>query len=61
MSIARNNTVIVISHRLSTTKMADRIFMFDDGKMIESGSHDELMKMRGKYAEMFALQAERYR
>lgn len=54
-------TVIFISHRLSTTRMADRIYMFDSGALIESGSHDELMQMNRKYAEMFNLQAEKYR
>jgi len=58
---ARDKTVIFISHRLSTTKMADRIYMFDSGRLIESGSHNELMALHGKYAEMFELQAEKYR
>ena len=53
--------MVFISHRLSTTRMADRILMFADGKLIESGSHDELMAQNGKYAEMFKLQAEKYR
>ncbi len=54
-------TVIFISHRLSTTRMADRIYMFAGGELIESGSHDELMANSGKYAEMFNLQASKYR
>lgn len=54
-------TVIFISHRLSTTRMADRIYMFADGSIIEEGSHDQLMALNGKYAEMFNLQAEKYR
>ena len=41
--------------------MADRILMFDDGRLIEDGSHEDLMKKGGKYAEMFRLQAEKYR
>ncbi|MGN1410179.1 MAG: ABC transporter ATP-binding protein [Eubacteriales bacterium] len=60
LEYAQDKTVVFISHRLSTTRMADRILMFDNGRMIESGSHDELMKMNGKYAEMFRLQAEKY-
>jgi ATP-binding cassette subfamily B protein len=40
--------------------MADRIYMFSDGEIIEVGSHDELMKKDGKYAEMFRVQAEKY-
>jgi len=61
LEYAQDKTVVFISHRLSTTRMADRILMFSDGKLIESGSHDELMAKNGKYAEMFKLQAEKYR
>ena len=57
---AADKTVIFISHRLSTTKSADRIYMFDTGRLIEHGSHDELMGMGGRYAEMFELQAKKY-
>ncbi len=62
-AISRNcgdRTVIFISHRLSTTRHADRIFMLENGRIIESGSHDELMSIDGKYAYMFKLQAEKY-
>ena len=58
---AEGRTVIFISHRLSTTRMADRIYMFDNGGIIESGSHDELMLQNGKYAEMYRVQAKKYR
>ena len=58
---AQNKTVIFISHRLSTTRMADRIYMFANGRIIESGSHDELMEQNGKYAEMYRVQAQKYR
>ena len=61
LAYAKDKTVVFISHRLSTTRMADRILMFADGRLIEEGSHDELMRMNGKYAEMFRLQAEKYR
>lgn len=54
-------TVIFISHRLSTTRMADRIYMFANGTVIEDGSHDALMQKGGRYAEMFNLQAEKYK
>ena len=60
MTGAENKTVIFISHRLSTTRNADKIFMMEKGKIIESGSHEELMNLNGKYAEMFNLQAEKY-
>ncbi len=61
LAYAKDKTVVFISHRLSTTRMADRILMFADGRLIEEGSHDELMRRGGKYAEMFRLQAEKYR
>lgn len=56
-----NKTVIFISHRLSTTVHADRIYVMEKGRIIESGSHEELMKMNGTYAYMFNLQAEKYK
>ena len=56
-----DKTVIFISHRLSTTRDADRIYMFENGKIIECGTHDALIRANGKYAEMFNMQAEKYR
>lgn len=53
-------TVIFISHRLSATRDADRIYMFENGTVIEQGSHAELMALNGKYAEMWKLQAQNY-
>ena len=61
LQAAKNKTVIFISHRLSSTRMADRIYMLENGSVIEEGSHEELMALGGKYAEMFNLQAEKYR
>ncbi|MBQ3150968.1 MAG: ABC transporter ATP-binding protein [Clostridia bacterium] len=58
---ADDKTVIFISHRLSTTVMADVIYMLEKGEIVESGTHEELMAMNGKYAYMFNLQAEKYR
>lgn len=60
MNAAYDKTVIFISHRLSTTIMADKIYMLDNGEVVEQGSHDELMALNGKYAEMFRIQAEKY-
>jgi ATP-binding cassette subfamily B protein len=57
----KDKTVIFISHRLSTTRIADKIYMFSGGELIEEGSHDELLAKDGKYAEMFRLQSEKYR
>lgn len=53
-------TVIFISHRLSATRDADRIYMFEHGTVIEQGTHEELMRLKGKYAEMWKLQAQNY-
>lgn len=57
---AADKTVIFISHRLSTTRHVDRIYMLENGRIIESGSHDELIARNGKYAQMFRVQAEKY-
>lgn len=61
MDAANQKTVIFISHRLSTTRNADKIFMLEDGTIIEEGTHEELMDIDGKYAEMFNMQAKKYR
>lgn len=61
MDVANKKTVIFISHRLSITRNADKIFMLEDGSIIEEGTHEELMNVKGKYAEMFNMQAEKYR
>ncbi len=53
-------TIVLISHRLSTTKMADRIILIQNGKVAEEGSHNKLMKNNGIYAKMFETQAGRY-
>lgn len=55
-----NKTVIIISHRFSTVRNADRIIAIDDGSVLENGTHDELIQLNGKYAEMFRLQAVGY-
>lgn len=59
--LAEDKTVIIISHRLSTTRFVDKIYMLEDGRVIEQGNHDTLLAQNGKYAEMFRLQAEKYR
>ncbi len=53
-------SVIFISHRLSSATLADRVYMMEDGEIIEEGTHAELMERDGKYAEMFRLQAKNY-
>lgn len=54
-------TVVFISHRLSTTRFAGRILLFADGRLCEEGAHEALLAQGGKYAEMFRMQAEKYR
>lgn len=56
----QDKTVVFISHRLSTTRIADTIYMFEKGALVEQGSHEALLAQEGKYAEMFHLQAEKY-
>ena len=57
---AQKDTIIFISHRLSTTRMADRIYLFENGRIKEQGTHDELMQLNGRYREMFDRQAQNY-
>ena len=59
--LAGDVTVIIISHRLSTTRFMDKIYMLENGEIKEQGTHESLMEINGKYAEMFRLQAEKYR
>lgn len=58
---AEGKTVFYISHRLSTTRNADRIIMLEKGRIIEEGSHEKLLALNGKYAEMWQVQASNYR
>ena len=53
--------MILISHRFSTVRTADRIHILDGGRIIESGSHLELMALGGRYAGMYEVQARAYR
>ncbi len=59
--LARGRITILISHRFSTVRMADRIAVLDRGQMVEYGSHEELMRANGRYAHLFTLQARGYR
>ena len=59
--LTRGRTAVLISHRFSTVRMADRILVLEKGEMKEIGSHEELLQRGGRYAELFHLQAQGYR
>ncbi|HKE06660.1 MAG TPA: ABC transporter ATP-binding protein [Candidatus Acidoferrum sp.] len=59
--LTQNKLSLLISHRFSTVRMADRIVVLENGRIIEEGHHSQLMAREGKYAEMFELQASNYR
>ena len=59
--LAEGRTAVLISHRLSTVRMADCIYVLEDGRVFERGTHDELMQRGGRYAGMFETQAQKYR
>jgi ATP-binding cassette subfamily B protein len=58
--LAKDRITILISHRFSTVRMADQIAVLDRGRIVESGSHEELMRLNGRYAHLFTLQARAY-
>ncbi len=60
-SYLEDKTVIYISHRFSASKIADKIYFMENGRIIEQGTHDELIRQKGKYADMFNLQAKYYK
>jgi ATP-binding cassette subfamily B protein len=60
IQVTENKTVLYISHRLSSAVLSDRIIVIGNGRVLEQGSHDELMALGGKYNEMFTLQASSY-
>ena len=59
--LTKGKMAVLISHRFSTVRMADRIIVLEDGRVVEDGSHAELLRRDGQYAELFNLQAEGYR
>ncbi len=61
INLTKGKTTLLISHRFSTVRMADRILVLDKGKCLEIGTHEELIAKKGKYAELFELQAQGYK
>ena len=59
--LTANKMAILISHRFTTVRMASNIIVLDDGKVIEQGTHENLMEHRGRYSMLFNMQAEAYR
>jgi len=59
--LSQGKMTILISHRFSTVRMADQIVVIDKGRIVEQGSHEQLMKLGGQYAYLFSLQAQGYR
>jgi len=60
-SYLADKTIIYISHRFSASEIADKIYFMESGQIVEQGTHDELIRQNGKYADMFNLQAKYYR
>lgn len=60
LEVTRGATTILVTHRLSSARRADRIVVLAGGRIVEDGSHEQLMALDGRYAHMFALQAERF-
>jgi ATP-binding cassette subfamily B protein len=60
-TLTRGRIAILISHRFSTVRMADQIVVLENGRIIERGSHDQLMQLNGHYSHLFSLQAKGYR
>src|SRR5581483_10275604 len=59
--LTRGKIAVLISHRFSTVRMADRILVLHNGEVLEDGTHEELLALHGQYAELFELQASGYR
>lgn len=60
-NLPKDRTAILISHDFSTISQCDKIFVMEEGKLIEEGNHKDLMKQKGKYAELYNLQAKRFK
>ena len=59
-NLMKNKTVVAIAHRLSTLREMDRIIVLEDGKIIEQGTHQGLLRKKGRYAHLFKMQSDGY-
>ena len=59
--LAQGRTAVLISHRLSTVRTADNIYVLEKGRIVEHGRHEDLMRLGGTYAQLFEKQARQYR
>ena len=59
--LAQERATVLVSHRFSTVRMADCIYVLENGQVVERGSHDDLVRLNGKYAHLFEMQAQHYR
>jgi len=59
--LSKDRTAILISHRLSTVRLVDSIYVRENGAIVESGTHDELVDYGGRYASLFETQSQNYR
>lgn len=61
LELSSNKSVLLISHRLGSARLADRVVFLKDGEIVEQGTHDDLVEAGGAYSELFTMQAEWYR
>ena len=61
LELSSDKTVLLISHRLGSARLADRVVFLREGRVVEDGTHDELINAGGAYSELFEMQAEWYR
>ncbi|MFK0731063.1 MAG: ABC transporter ATP-binding protein, partial [Gloeotrichia echinulata HAB0833] len=60
VELAQGKTTLLITHRLASVRMADRILVLKDGQLIEEGTHEELLGRKGEYATLWNMQVEQY-